>query len=159
MSNFYNHLFETPDFRYMKVKADIKVAIGDLLYANDECFVFPVSNWEGKHNDLMKCFAGVALQATDIGDDDPIKVGVSGIFEFECGAQDFNVGDRVQPEMKIDGPQNTSVSKAAGLGTGSVYRTTSSLPRVMVDIHSAIAGPIPRELYNLLQDMALKAGE
>ncbi|MBS0207803.1 MAG: hypothetical protein JSS27_02515 [Planctomycetes bacterium] len=44
-------------------------------------------------------FAGVAMQRSRVGDVNPIRVATTGVFEFDCAAATFMVGDKLGPEQ------------------------------------------------------------
>ena len=143
MANEFNHVFETPDFRYLPVASETVIEIGDLLYLDDDG-VKPASTLEwngdlaGTQDAFARLFAGVALQASAAGEAYAIKVCSAGIFEFACASATFEVGDPVAPakQSASNALENKIVAPASGLGIAFAYRATASQTRVLVDVHS-----------------------
>ena len=144
MANEFNHVFETPDFRYLPVAAETVIEIGDLLYLDGDS-VKPASElaWNGDlagtQDAFARLFAGVALQASAVSESYAIKVCVAGIFEFACASATFAVGDPVAPakQSASNALENKIVAPATGLGIASAYRATTSQTRVLADVHSS----------------------
>ena len=166
--NNYNHVFETPDFRFMEVGKKTNIDIGDLLYLEGNK-VKPAGEFDlhenptQTQNAFARVFAGVALQASKRGDDHEVKVGISGIYEFQCEKQSFGIGASVAPFVyrgygrlennKVEAAHVTYVDCV--LGIGSVYRLTKNQSAVFVDIHSAICPRgMTRGMYAKLIDLA-----
>lgn len=91
------------------------IEIGDLLYL-DSGDVKPANSQadqydEDKHRFLFASkFAGVAMQASNAGDTDAIRVATDGIFEFACSSDTWDVGDLVGANEDFDGgPENQQV--------------------------------------------------
>ena len=150
MANDFNHVFETPDFRYLPVASATVIEIGDLLYLDDDG-VKPASDidWDSTlaatQDAFARRFAGVALQASAAGESYAIKVGVSGIFEFACASATFAVGDSIAPakQSSANALEKKTVAAASGLGIASVYRMTASQTRALIDIHTALVPSVP----------------
>jgi len=151
MANYYNHIFETPDFRFLKVKPETVFEIGSLILYDGE-YATPVSDYTGETP--IKFFFGVAIGATNSGDVDVVKVGTSGIYEFECDESSFHVGDLVTFDYEVYGKiHNTRVSECLSieLPIGVVYRNTTKLSSVLVDIKSFVCGALPLPYMLLLR--------
>ena len=130
------------------VDADAQIAIGDLLYqeVND-------ARPAAAHNDLgseeanqlvfAEKFLGVAMQRSRDGETAPVRVATTGVFEFDCPAGAFELGDLVGIDENLSGNGLLSqqVAKVADsrYAIGRVARreplpTTS----VLIDVRSTI---------------------
>ncbi len=76
------------------------IEIGDLVYL-DVDDIKPASSQadalteEANQSLFASKFVGVAMQASNAGQTDPVRVATDGIFEFDCPSATFEVGDLV----------------------------------------------------------------
>lgn len=125
------------------------IEVGDLVYLDTDD-AKPVStladagtpalNQEAMH----VVFAGIAMQASTTGDTADIRVATSGVFELDCLATTFEVGDLVGGEENTGGTAlaNQQAAKVAteNLAIGRcVKRAASPTTSVLVDIVSTVA--------------------
>jgi hypothetical protein len=87
-------------------------------------------------------FLGVAMQRSRSGDDCPIRVATTGVFEFDCPSDTFELGELVSPEMTDAGLSNQVVQRVlAGDGIAIARiarREPTSTTIVLVDIRSTV---------------------
>ncbi|MCC7085931.1 MAG: hypothetical protein IT427_13090 [Pirellulales bacterium] len=131
------------------------IEIGDLIYLNTDD-ARPASmladggsesvNQAGFHD----FFVGVAMQRSRAGDIAPIRVATSGVFEFACLADTFEVGNLIGVDEAASGTQleDQVVVKVAGTAQAigrCAKRATTAATRVLVDIVSTVmkGGPMP----------------
>ena len=70
-----------------------EVHIGDMLF-EDAGLIWPADDFE----DLPPGgFIGVAMQMSATGDNGPIRVATTGVFEFECEEDEYEIADHVSP--------------------------------------------------------------
>jgi hypothetical protein len=137
--------------RYLgAVDADTVVEIGDLLYESGG-EVLPASTLPDQGDVaanqalLAVRFAGVAMQHSDVGDTQPVRVAADGIFEFACPAGTYEVGDLVgaHPTSGGDGLLNQAVQPVARpeLALGYVaQRASTPVTAVKVRLLGRLAG-------------------
>lgn len=130
------------------VEAATVIEIGDLLWqdtdnarpasaladqggeaANQEAFAFH--------------FLGVAMQRSRAGETAPVRVATTGVFDMDCPADTFELGDLVGPDASNEGTilLNQQVAKvaASNQAIGRVTRrATAATTSVLVDIRSTI---------------------
>ena len=124
------------------------IEIGDLVYldtddakpaASQADQSSKVANQEVFHDK----FAGVAMQRSPVGENNPIRVATAGVFELDCTSATSEVGQLVGLEEQSNGTQleNQKVDKvsAANLAIGrSVRRVNPAATRVLVEIVSTV---------------------
>lgn len=107
--------------RYLgAVDAETIIEIGDLLYASGgevlPASTLPDQGHVAANQALLAArFAGVAMQHSDVGEVQPLRVAADGIFEFACPAGTYEVGDLVggHPTAGGDGLLNQAVQRVA----------------------------------------------
>ena len=92
---------------------------------------------------FVKYFLGVAMQRRQSGDSDPIRVAITGVFEFDCPSGTFELGDLVGVVEASSGIalENQRVAPvAAGIyAIGRVAkRVATAAPTVLVDVRSTV---------------------
>jgi hypothetical protein len=139
------------------VDADSVIEIGDLLWldvddAKPACRVGEIAYAETDGApDLAGAFAarflGVAMQRSRKGDEAPIRVATSGVFEFDCEPMNANLGDLIGAVMaKGDVLANQGVEKVNTqqplprheYAIGRVDKYGSKVTSVLVRINSTI---------------------
>lgn len=136
------------------VDSSVSVEIGDLVY-EAAGYVFPASllgvpaGVLNTHESgimaefFAKHFAGVAMQASPVGSDAPVRVATSGVFEFDMGSYNvlsggFSIGNPVRIQLAEDGsPVNQSVNLTSSPSKkiGYLWKTrTVNNGRVQVEI-------------------------
>ena len=124
------------------------IEIGDLLYSVNGSAA-PASNLsdtgteEGNQEAFHDAFVGVAMQASPAGETNLIRIATSGVFEFECAASTFDVGDLLG--LVEDGTgteledQLVKAVATPNLAIGRCARTVNPAgTRVLVDIVSTV---------------------
>jgi len=124
------------------------IEIGDLVY-QDVDDAKPASALANQGSEtanqeaLADVFLGVAMQRSRAGETDPIRVATTGVFEFDCPAGTFELGDLVGVDGNTggDGLLDQQVAKvaAAKYAVGRVARREpASAAGVLVDIRSTV---------------------
>lgn len=130
----------------LPVDSSTVIEIGDLMYLDTDD-VKPASalsdagDEAGNQEALHDGFAGIAMQASASGDTSDIRVATTGVFEFDCAAATFEVGDFVGASENGAGNalENQIVKAASGanLSIGRcAKRVASSGTKVYVDVVS-----------------------
>lgn len=130
------------------VDAATEIEIGDLVYlATDD--VRPASeqadqstltlNQELFHDN----FAGVAMRHSPAGQGGAVRVATTGVFEFDCSAATFEVGDLIGPDENAGGTaledqQVIAAADEAGAIGRCAGRVNPAGSRVLVDIVSTV---------------------
>jgi predicted RecA/RadA family phage recombinase len=109
------------------VKAETVIEIGDILFqCADGC-----ADTDGG------VFLGVAMQRSRSGDTAPIRVATAGVFEFDCDARAWKLGEKVER----DGRQSVTEVAHPAYAIGRVAKYAKTPSRiVLVDIRSQIMG-------------------
>lgn len=132
------------------VDAATVIEIGDLVYFDTDD-VKPASSQADQGSAAANQalfatnFAGVAMQARDAGDANPIRVLADGVFEFDCASFTWEVGDLVGAAENSggDGLENQQVIAVVRpeLAIGYVIaRETSAVTKVKVRLMSRTSG-------------------
>jgi len=128
------------------------IEIGDLLYLDTDD-VKPASsqadggteaaNQETFHDN----FVGVAMQRSANGDTAPIRVATAGVFEFDCAAATFEIGDLVATteagsgttleDQQVVGGLTRNVNENLAVGR-AVKRFASNTTSVLIEVQSTI---------------------
>jgi hypothetical protein len=91
------------------VDAETVIEIGDMVaQLNDR--TLPASAWGAVGPAFASLFLGIAMQRSRAGETAPIRVATTGVFEFECDASRFQLGELVKP--RPDGARNGLESQA-----------------------------------------------
>lgn len=132
------------------VDSSTVIEIGDLVYLDGDD-VKPASSQADQGSAAANQalfagnFAGVAMQARDSGDADPIRVLADGVFEFDCASATWETGDLVGAAEHSGGDaledqQVIAVSRPE-LAIGYVIaREATAVTRVKVRLLSRAAG-------------------
>lgn len=144
------------------VDSETVIEIGDLLwqdvsnakpaaaFANKVPFTLPVCQ-EG----FTKEFLGVAMQRSRAGEQLPIRVATTGVFEFDCSAGTFELGDLVGIDGALEDANTTllnqQITKVTNVKSaiGRIARRESlNAVSVLVDIRSTVmtGGVFAREV-------------
>jgi hypothetical protein len=130
------------------VAAETVIEIGDVVM-QEASLARPASaledlgseaaNQEALHDD----FLGIAMQHSPAGSADPIRVATSGVFEFDCAAATFVIGDLLGVDEAGSGTEleNQVVAKVAtpNLAIGACVKTINpAASRVLVEIQSTV---------------------
>ena len=129
------------------------IEMGDLLYQDTDeakpASQLHPSEWEGGDRvTLQELFAdnflGVAMQRSRSGDTDPIRVAATGVFEFDCPRDTFELGDLVGPDV-LTHPRACLADQQVGPVTAAKYavarvakRVATAADSVLVDIRSTV---------------------
>lgn len=126
------------------------IEIGDLVYLDTDD-AKPASSQsdagnEAANQDLfVNSFVGVAMQASRAGDTDNIRVATTGVFEFDCAAATFEIGNLIGVAENSDGDalEDQKVVKVAdakyAIGLAA-KRFAANTTAVLVDIRSTVMG-------------------
>ncbi|MCA9239024.1 MAG: hypothetical protein KDA37_02440 [Planctomycetales bacterium] len=132
----------------LEVDASTAVEIGDLVYQNTNLALpaseladqgTPALNQEMFHD----AFAGVAMQCSPAGEAGPVRVATTGVFEFDCDAATFEVGDLIAVAENAAGD---ALEDQKVIATGSeptaigrcVRRAPNAVSTVLVDVVSTL---------------------
>ena len=132
------------------VNAATVIEIGDLLW-QDVDNAKPASALAGQGDKavLQEAFAfkflGVAMQRSRAGETAPLRVATTGVFEMDCPASTFELGDMVGPDATVP-PAGSSllcqqvvkVAQSAGAVGRVARRAAVSATSVLVDIRSTV---------------------
>jgi hypothetical protein len=123
------------------------IEIGDLLW-QDVNQAKPASDQsdlgtdEQNQEGFADKFLGVAMQRSRSGDTDPIRVATTGVFEFDCPATSFELGDLLGPDGNADSSglldQQVEKVSAAMCAIGRCAKRGTDLTSVLVDIRSTV---------------------
>lgn len=134
------------------VDTDTVIEIGDLLYF-DSNELKPASmladqgNEEANQALLATLFAGVAMQASDAGMTDPVRVAADGVFQFTCPSGTWEVGDLVGASENSGGDglldqQVEAVSRPENAIGYVAQREASAVTLVKVRLLSRVASSL-----------------
>lgn len=91
-------------------------------------------------------FLGVSLDRSRSGDTDPIRCGTGGVYEFDCAAATFEIGDLVGPAKQTGNALESKKVVAvatANLAIGKIAkRYGSNTTKVLVEIGSVLGSPM-----------------
>ena len=123
------------------VDSETVIEIGDLLF-QDTDDAKPASE-AADQEQFADAFLGVAMQRSRAGDTDPLRVATTGVFEFDCRAGTFELGDLVGGDDNGVGSDllNQWVAQvtAAKCAIGRVARREPlATTTVLVDIRSRV---------------------
>ncbi|MBN1393743.1 MAG: hypothetical protein JW959_01745 [Pirellulales bacterium] len=124
------------------------IEIGDLVW-QDADDAKPASDITDQGSEtanqeaLADAFLGVAMQRSRNGDDAPIRVATTGVFEFDCPSGTFELGDLVGADENAAGDAllNQQVDKvaAAAYAIGRIAkRQAASVTSVLIDVRSTV---------------------
>jgi hypothetical protein len=132
----------------MPVDAATVIEIGDVLYIDTDdakpASAQPDQGTESANQQLLHdLFAGVAMQASEAGSTQPIRVATTGVFEFDCLSTTLEVGDLMSADENAGGTAllNQTVAKVtnANMAIGRcAKRLNPAGARVLVDIVSSM---------------------
>lgn len=95
-------------------------------------------------------FLGVSGQRSRDGDTDPIRVNTTGVFEFDCAAATFDLGDLVGPAKATGNAlesQKVVAVASANLAIGRVAKAYgSNTTKVLVRVESTVMTGGPRAM-------------
>ncbi len=147
MSNVMRWRYGETNPVMMPVDADIPIEIGDLVYLETDD-VRPAGVLEAEETlaatqeSFHDKFVGVAMQCSPVGVSDPIRVATTGVFEFDCAAATFDVGDFLGGNDAGGGElDNQLVDEVAtpNLAVGRcVKRVSPAGTKVLVDVVSTL---------------------
>ncbi len=129
------------------VDAATQIEIGDLLWqdtddAKPAADVPDQGTAQANQTYFADRFLGVAMQRSRAGESTPVRVATTGVFELDCQATTFELGDLVAvAEGTTNVLENQQVAKVANpaLSIGRVARREpSAATRVLVDIRSTV---------------------
>jgi len=126
------------------------IEIGDLLYLDGDDLK-PASSQSDQASEeanqavFASRFAGVAMQASDAGDTDTVRVAADGVFEFTCPSGTWEVGDLVGASENSGGDgledQQVEAVDRPELAIGFVaQREASAATSVKVRLASRVVG-------------------
>lgn len=140
--------------RMVPVDSAQVIEIGDLIWLNTDdgrpaSQVSYAAGLAQAQETLVDDFLGVAMQQSISGDTKEIRVATSGVFEFDCAADTYELGDLVAAadnsgstaleDQKVvslgDGHADADVPRAIGK---AAKREGSNVTRVLVEIRSTV---------------------
>lgn len=123
------------------VDADTEIRIGDLLWQDvDDAKPAHMAPNRGVFRDN---FLGVAMQRSRAGDTEPIRVGTTGVFEFNCRADigPLELGTMIRPDCDGAGLFSQRVDRAV-VEAEAIGRVARREPipcgSVLIDIRSTV---------------------
>lgn len=127
------------------VDSETVIEIGDLVWQDVDNAKPASAQTDSGSGDLNQysfadAFLGVAMQRSRAGDTDPIRVATTGVFEFECGPTQWELGDLVGVASE-ENLENQTVARVptAGRAIGRVARREAvTTTTVLVDIRSTV---------------------
>jgi len=137
----------------LPVDADTVIEIGDLILLNvddalpassiDDIGGGGPANLAAAQEAFHDQFVGVAMQQSRAGDTAPIRVATGGVFEFDCAAATYELGQRIGPNLDgaaLAAQQVVAVSSSAPqLAIGRVARRVPVTDtRVLIEINSTV---------------------
>jgi hypothetical protein len=155
MSNLMRWRYGDTNPVMLAVDANTVIEIGDLIYLdNDDAKPASALADAGSESSnqiaFHDVFAGVAMQQSRAGDTAPIRVATSGVFEFDCLASTFEVGEAVGVDEAASGTalEDQVVTKVGSNGQAigrCAKRAATDVTRVLIDIVSTVmkGGPMP----------------
>jgi hypothetical protein len=129
------------------VDAATVIEIGDLVFQSvDDARPAAVQADQGSEAANQELFAdyflGVAMQKSRSGDSSPIRVATTGVFEFDCPASSFELGELVGVDENAAGSAlcNQQVAKVAAsrYAIGRAAKRAAAATSVLVDIRSTV---------------------
>jgi hypothetical protein len=129
------------------VDADTVIEIGDLVYQEvDDVRPASMQTDQGTKLANQEMFAGkflgVAMQRSRAGETTSIRVATTGVFEFDCAASNFELGDPIGVEENTAGDAllNQHVAKVAApkYAIGRDAKRQTNATTVLIDIRSTV---------------------
>ncbi len=117
------------------VDRDTVIELGDVLWqdADDAKPAWTLHDFE-KFSDN---FLGVAMQRSRKGDHAPIRVATTGVFEFDCVPETFELGNPVSPDGECSGLQSQMVMKTSSYAR-AIGRVAKREPTAARSVYVAI---------------------
>lgn len=124
------------------------IAIGDLVY-QDKDDAKPASFLPDQESELANQelftdnFLGVAMQRSRSGDTDPIRIATTGVFEFDCPSNLYELGelmgvDENEKGITLEDQQIAKVKDGAHAIARIAKRAATATTSVLVDIRSTV---------------------
>jgi hypothetical protein len=130
------------------VDADTVIEIGDLVWQDidDAKRASGIANKDSEtanQEAFVDVFLGVAMQRSRSGDTSPIRVATTGVFEFDCPSDTFELGDLVGVDENAAGTallnqQVTHVDWSKRAIGRIAMRQSTAATSVLVDIRSTV---------------------
>jgi hypothetical protein len=129
------------------VDANTVIEIGDLVYQEvDDVRPAAMQTDQGTKIANQELFSnkflGVAMQRSRAGETAPIRVATTGVFEFDCPSQAFELGDFVGVDENLSGTalMNQQVAKVAlaKYAVGRDAKRQAASTTVLIDIRSTV---------------------
>ncbi len=124
------------------------IEIGDLVYLDTDDAKPASAQADGgtlaaNQEALHDKFVGIAMQSSVTGETLPIRIATTGVFEFDCAADTFELGELIGPVENVAGSaledQSVISVAAANLAIGRcARRVASNDTRVFVDVVSTV---------------------
>lgn len=124
------------------------IEIGDLVYQDtDDAKPASAQADQGSETSNQELFAdkflGVAMQRSRAGDTAPIRVATTGVFEFDCASDTYELGDLMGADENASGnallSQQVARVAASKYAVGRVARRVSpAATTLLVDIRSTV---------------------
>jgi hypothetical protein len=132
----------------LPVASATNIEIGDLIYlssgaAKPAALQADAGTEAANQEAFHDAFAGVAMQCSPVGADEPIRIATSGVFELDCLSAAFDVGDLIGADEATSGTQllNQTVVEVAtpNLAVGRCAKQVSpAATRVLVEVVSTV---------------------
>ena len=132
----------------LPVASATNIEIGDLIYlssgaAKPAALQADAGTEAANQEAFHDAFAGVAMQCSPVGVDEPIRIATSGVFELECLSAAFDVGDLIGADEATSGTAllNQTVVEVAtpNLAVGRCAKHVNpAATRVLVEVVSTV---------------------
>ena len=139
----------------MPVDTTVVIESGDMVYQEVDdvrpatSFTYVSGSLPDTQANFAAKFLGVALEASPTGETADITIGTKGVYELECAAATFEVGDLVAPDDNAT-PDELLDQQIIGIGESDwgaigrvVKRYGSNTTRVLVEIFQTSLNPTP----------------
>jgi hypothetical protein len=157
--------------RSFPVNAASVIGIGDLVYqAVDDLraapdFTYVTGSLDHTQANFRRDFMGVAITAHPANAADPVQVAQAGVFEFDCAAAQFEIGDRVGVDDNAGA--TALVQEVIAIGENGGYgeigkvvkRYGANTTRVLVEIAPQVLHPQGVMYIPLFNSSTTTAGE
>jgi len=149
MTNKMRYRFGDENPRLFAVDSGTVIEIGDLLWLDTDD-VKPASDltWNTDlattQADFAAKFAGVAMEASPSGETEDIRVGTTGVYEFDCDAATFEVGDGINCAKQTGNAlENQKVVTVTSNPIGkAARREPNNSTTVLVEMRASVV-PVP----------------
>jgi hypothetical protein len=149
MSNTSRYRYGETNPIVAKVQTQAEIEIGDLLFWNPDDGAAPcalqidLGDELSNQGQFAQSFLGVSLESCPAGTIKPIRVATTGVFEFDCAADEYALGALVGAcangvDGHLENQKVASVPEYFEAIGRSAQAYPSQITKIMVEIRSAI---------------------